>query len=78
MLLRIQYFHSIPNVLPGAIMDPSAVRTIPLHLAMFGIISPSNAPLYVHSYTGPQDELRYHHLAHASLDIFEERGRTPE
>src|SRR4051812_42191714 len=40
-------------------MDHSTARTIPLHLAMFGIISPNNAPLYVHSYTGSQDELRY-------------------
>ncbi|KAG7575463.1 hypothetical protein FFLO_00282 [Filobasidium floriforme] len=48
-------------------------RTVPLHLATFAIVTPNNNPLYVHSYTGVQDELRYHHIAHSALDIIEER-----
>lgn len=59
-------------------MDSVVSRTIPLHLAMFAVIGTDNAPLYVHSYTGEADALRYHHLAHASLDIFEEREADPE
>jgi hypothetical protein len=50
-------------------------RTVPLHLATFAIVTPNNNPLYVHSYTGVQDELRYHHIAHSALDIIEERGK---
>lgn len=55
-----------------------ASRTVPLHLATFAIVTPHNSPLYVHSYTGVQDELRYHHIAHSALDIIEERGKRSE
>ncbi|WWC85361.1 uncharacterized protein L201_000224 [Kwoniella dendrophila CBS 6074] len=49
-------------------------RTInPLHLTSFTILSPTNSPLYVHSFTGPQDELRHYHLSHAAVDVIEER-----
>ncbi|KAJ9096773.1 hypothetical protein QFC21_005043 [Naganishia friedmannii] len=54
-------------------MDKSAGRPIPLHLVTFAILSPSNTPLYIHSYTGKQDELRYVQLAHSALDIVEEK-----
>lgn len=50
-------------------------RTVPLHLVTFAIIAPDNSPIYVHSYTGPQDELRYNQLAHSALDVVEERGQ---
>jgi trafficking protein particle complex subunit 2 len=77
-MLLIQLASSTINIgiiLLWATMDPS-IRSIPLHLATFSIISasPFNTPLYIHSYTGVQDELRYAQLAWASLDVFEERG----
>jgi hypothetical protein len=56
-------------------MDPrTPVPLVPLHLTSLAILSPSNAPLYVHSFTGPSDELRHYHLSHAALDVIEERS----
>ncbi|WWD15808.1 hypothetical protein CI109_100232 [Kwoniella shandongensis] len=55
-------------------MDPrSSLPLVPLHLTSFTILSPSNAPLYVHSFTGEADELRHYHLSHAAVDVIEER-----
>ncbi|WVQ98629.1 hypothetical protein IAU59_005759 [Kwoniella sp. CBS 9459] len=45
----------------------------PLTLTSLTILSPNNAPLYVHSFTGEQDELRHYHLSHAAVDVIEER-----
>jgi len=57
-------------------MDPrTAAPLVPLHLTSFAILSPQNAPLYVHSFTGKQDELRHYHLSHAALDVVEERSK---
>ncbi|KAL1411274.1 hypothetical protein Q8F55_002225 [Vanrija albida] len=46
---------------------------VPLHLTSLAILAPSNAPLYVHSFTGRDDEMRAYHLAHAAVDVIEER-----
>ncbi|WOO80868.1 Trafficking protein particle complex subunit 2-like protein [Vanrija pseudolonga] len=46
---------------------------VPLHLTSLAILAPSNAPLYVHSFTGKDDEMRAYHLAHAAVDVIEER-----
>ncbi|OWZ63599.1 hypothetical protein AYX15_04472 [Cryptococcus neoformans] len=55
-------------------MDPrSSVPQVPLHLTSICILSPSNTPLYVHSFTSEQDELRHYHLNHAAVDVLEER-----
>lgn len=52
----------------------SGTRAIPLHLVTFAILSPLNTPLYIHSYTGKQDEFRYVQIAHSALDMIEEKG----
>ncbi|KAK4687731.1 trafficking protein particle complex subunit 2, partial [Tremellales sp. Uapishka_1] len=55
-------------------MDPRAsIPIVPLHLTSIAILSPTNAPLYVHSFTSPEDELRHYHLSHAAVDVVEER-----
>lgn len=51
-----------------------SIPLVPLHLTALAILSPNNAPLYVHSFTGPADELRHYHLAHAAVDVIEERS----
>lgn len=51
------------------------VPLVPLQLTSIAILSPSNAPLYVHSFTGKQDELRHYHLSHAAIDVIEERSK---
>ncbi|OWZ35388.1 hypothetical protein C347_01125 [Cryptococcus neoformans AD2-60a] len=60
-------------------MDPrSSVPQVPLHLTSICILSPSNTPLYVHSFTSEQDELRHYHLNHAAVDVLEERRACTE
>ncbi|ORX39767.1 Sedlin, N-terminal conserved region-domain-containing protein [Kockovaella imperatae] len=55
-------------------MDTRAsLPLVPLHLTSLAILTPTNAPLYVHSFTGREDELRHYHLAHAAIDVMEER-----
>jgi hypothetical protein len=53
------------------------IPLVPLHLTSLTILSPTNTPLYVHSFTGPQDELRHYHLSHAAIDVIEERSVYP-
>ncbi|EJT50932.1 hypothetical protein A1Q1_07905 [Trichosporon asahii var. asahii CBS 2479] len=52
--------------------------SVPLHLTSVAILGPDNAPLYVHAFTGPEDEMRAYHLAHAAVDVIEERKRNRE
>ncbi|WVQ71547.1 hypothetical protein IAR50_001086 [Cryptococcus sp. DSM 104548] len=55
-------------------MDPrSSIPQVSLHLTSLTILSPNNAPLYVHSFTGEQDQLSHYHLGHAAVDVIEER-----
>lgn len=55
-------------------MDRASIPQVPLHLTALAILSPGNAPLYVRSFTGKEDELRHYHLAHAAVDVIEERS----
>ena len=58
-------------------MDPRAsLPLVPLHLTSLAILTPTNAPLYIHSFTGKEDELRHYHLAHAAVDVMEERSES--
>ena len=52
----------------------TALPLVPLHLTSLALISPTNGPLFVRSFTGKADELRHYHLAHAALDVIEERS----
>lgn len=56
-------------------MDGRGTQLVPLHLTALAILSPNNSPLFVHSFTGKQDELRHYHLAHAAVDVIEERSK---
>lgn len=47
---------------------------VPLHLSSLAILAPNNTPLYVKAFTGKDDELRAYHLAHAAVDVIEERS----
>lgn len=50
------------------------VPLVPLHLTSLAILSPTNKPLFVHSFTSKSDELRHYHLSHAAVDVVEERS----
>ncbi|GMK55400.1 hypothetical protein CspeluHIS016_0204560 [Cutaneotrichosporon spelunceum] len=50
-----------------------STQAVPLHLTSLAILAPNNAPLYVHSFTGEEDEMRAYHLAHGAVDVIEER-----
>jgi hypothetical protein len=47
----------------------------PLRLEAVAFISPQNHPILVRTFAPDKsDELKYHYLAHTSLDVIEERG----
>jgi len=47
-----------------------------LGLAAVAFISPQNHPILIRAFSGsPDDLLKYHYLAHISLDVIEERGK---
>jgi hypothetical protein len=50
--------------------------SVPLHLTSLAILAPNNSPLYIHAFTGKDDELRAYHLAHAAVDVIEERSES--
>jgi len=57
-------------------MDRNTIPLVPLHLTSLAILAPSNSPLFIHSFTGKSDELRHYHLAHAAVDVIEERSES--
>jgi len=48
----------------------------PLRLNAVAFISPQNHPILIRTFVKQQDELKYHYIAHTSLDVIEERGAT--
>lgn len=46
--------------------------SVPLHLTSLAVLGPDNAPLFVHAFG--EDEMRAYHLAHAAVDVIEERS----
>lgn len=48
----------------------------PMRLNAAAFISPQNHPILVRNFTTKQDDLKYHYVAHTSLDVIEER-RAP-
>jgi trafficking protein particle complex subunit 2 len=48
-----------------------------MHLNAVAFISPQNHPILIRTFVKPQDELKYHYIAHTSLDVIEERGAGP-
>lgn len=49
-----------------------------LRINAVAFISASNAPILVRTFVGDGDELKYHYLAHTSLDVIEERIAQPK
>lgn len=47
----------------------------PLRLNAVAFISPQNHPILIRTFS--KDELKYHYIAHTSLDVIEERGKYP-
>lgn len=58
-----------PKALPSPTMTTRATR-----LNAIAYISAQNHPILVRTFTGQPDELKYHYVAHTSLDVIEERG----
>ena len=50
-----------------------------LGLTAVAFISPQNHPILVRALSGSSNDnlLKYHYLAHTSLDVIEERGKPP-
>lgn len=51
---------------------------MPVRLNAVAFISPQNHPILIRTF-GKQDEnaIKYHYIAHTSLDVVEERGWSP-
>ncbi|RDX55448.1 trafficking protein particle complex 2 [Lentinus brumalis] len=45
----------------------------PLRLNAVAFVSPQNHPILIRSFAQGQDELKYHYIAHTSLDVIDER-----
>ena len=46
-----------------------------LRLNAVAFVSPQNHPILIRTFSQPrQDELKYHYIAHTSLDVIEERS----
>ena len=47
----------------------------PPRLNAVAFVSPQNHPILIRTFAQPrQDELKYHYIAHTSLDVIEERS----
>lgn len=62
----------LPLVLSAAHCDVKMAP--PLKLNAIAFISPQNYPILIR--TTAKDELKYHYIAHTSLDVIEERGES--
>ncbi len=49
----------------------------PLRLNAVAFVSPQNHPILIRSFAQGQDELKYHYIAHTSLDVIDERSASP-
>jgi hypothetical protein len=45
-----------------------------LRLNAVAFISPQNHPILIRTFQKREDDLKYHYIAHTSLDVIEERG----
>ena len=55
-------------VLPTAMAPPPRLNAV-------AFVSPQNHPILIRTFAQPrQDELKYHYIAHTSLDVIEERS----
>jgi trafficking protein particle complex subunit 2 len=59
----------------GGLLAFSTIMPPPLRLQAVAFVSPQNHPILVRTFAvNPAEELKYHYLAHTSLDVFEERS----
>lgn len=60
----------VPRPLPLAVMPPQ------LRLNAVAFVSPQNHPILIRTFIQGQDELKYHYIAHTSLDVIDERSAS--
>lgn len=56
--------------LPPAAMPPQ------LRLNAVAFVSPQNHPILIRTFVQGPDELKYHYIAHTSLDVIDERSAS--
>ena len=69
---RLCWLPFVPTVMPPQ-----------LRLNAVAFVSPQNHPILIRTFVQGQDELKYHYIAHTSLDVIDERSasvytRVPE
>ena len=47
-----------------------------LRLNAVAFVSPQNHPILIRTFVQGQDELKYHYIAHTSLDVIDERSAS--
>ena len=47
-----------------------------LRLNAVAFVSPQNHPILIRTFVPGQDELKYHYIAHTSLDVIDERSAS--
>lgn len=63
------------SAFPGPSDTPMAPQP---RLNAVAFVSPQNHPILIRTFAQPrQDELKYHYIAHTSLDVIEERSARP-
>jgi len=55
---------------------PNTATTMPLNLKINAVafVSPQNHPILIRAFSNQDDHIKYHYIAHTSLDVVEERG----
>ena len=54
----------------------STVMPPQLRLNAVAFVSPQNHPILIRTFVQVQDELKYHYIAHTSLDVIDERSAS--
>lgn len=58
-------------------LHSSAPATMPpLRLNAVAFVSPQNHPILIRTFAQGQDDLKYHYIAHTSLDVIDERSAS--
>ena len=63
-------------IVPGRGLHKIRRRFMPPNLKLNAVafISPQNYPILIRTFVKQEDPVKYHYIAHTSLDIIEERG----
>ncbi|KAJ7563682.1 hypothetical protein O6H91_03G120700 [Diphasiastrum complanatum] len=73
-------FAIIDNLLPGGAAGASSGGGGggSIMIVCVAIVGQQNNPLYLQSFTGADEALKFHYIVHCSLDVFDEKVSNPK